>query len=110
MSKRVYLACGFTDMRKDINGLAALVELSFKLDPFDGALFVFCNRRKDCLKILEWGGNGFWCHSKRLENGHFKWPPPSGGHTVPLSAEELGRLLEGAPAGGNSLSKMPSKP
>ena len=45
--KHVYLACGHTDMRKSINGLAAIVEGSFKLDLFGGALFVFCNRNKD---------------------------------------------------------------
>jgi len=45
--KRVYLACGPTDMRKSINGLSAVVEGSFKLNPFDGALFVFCSRNRD---------------------------------------------------------------
>jgi len=52
--KAVYLACGRTDMRKNINGLAAIVEGSFKLDPFDDALYVFCYRNRDRLKILEW--------------------------------------------------------
>ena len=51
--KPCYLACGATDMRKSINGLAAIVEGSFKLDPFGGLLFVFCNRSRDRLKILE---------------------------------------------------------
>ena len=55
--KRVYLACGRTDMRKQLNGLVMLVEQSFKLDPFDGAMFVFCNRNRDRLKILEWDGD-----------------------------------------------------
>lgn len=54
--KRVYLACGKTDMRKSINGLTALVESGFMLDPFAGAVFVFCNRRHDRVKILEWDG------------------------------------------------------
>ena len=68
--KRVYLACGDTDMRKSINGLAAIVESSFKLDPFDGALFVFCNRKRDRVKILEWDSDGFWLYFKRLEKGY----------------------------------------
>ena len=45
--KRVYLACGKTDMRKSINGLAAIVDGSFGLDLYDEALFVFCNRNRD---------------------------------------------------------------
>ncbi len=48
--ERVYLACGSTDMRKSIDGLAALVSQSFQLDPFSPALFVFCNRRRDKMK------------------------------------------------------------
>ncbi|WHX30337.1 IS66 family insertion sequence element accessory protein TnpB [Brevibacillus agri] len=51
---RVYLACGSTDMRKSIDGLAVLVKEGFHLDPFSSALFVFCNRQRDKLKILYW--------------------------------------------------------
>ena len=59
-------------MRKSIDGLAAIVEGSFSLDPFDGALFVFCNRNRDRLKVLEFDGDGFWLHFKRLEKGYVK--------------------------------------
>ena len=65
--KRVYLACGHTDMRRAINGLSAIVESSFALDPFDGALFVFCNRKRDRIKIIEWDGDGFWLHFNVLK-------------------------------------------
>jgi len=68
--KRVFLACGVTDMRKQINGLAAIVESSIKLDPFGEAVFVFCNRSRDRIKILEWDGDGFWLYFKRLEKGY----------------------------------------
>ena len=94
--KRVYLACGHTDMRKSINGLSAIVEGSFKLDPFDGALFVFCNKTRDRMKILEWDGDGFWLYFKRLEKGHFRWPQPSEDATMTLTGEELHILLGGA--------------
>lgn len=94
--KACYLACGATDMRKSINGLAAIVEGSFKLDPFDSSLFVFCNRTRDRLKILEWDVDGFWLHFKRLEKGHFRWPGEGDTKTMDLSGEELVILLGGS--------------
>ena len=94
--KRVFLACGKTDMRKSIDGLSAIVEGSFKLDPFaDGALFVFCNRNRDRVKILEWDGDGYWVHFKRLEKGHFRWPAIGDEPTMALTGEELAFLLGG---------------
>jgi len=59
--KRVYLACGATDMRNNIDGLAAVVQNCFKLTPTSDAVFVFCNSGRDRLKILEWDGDGFGC-------------------------------------------------
>lgn len=94
--KRVYLACGQTDMRKSISGLSAIVESSFKLDPFCGALFVFCNRNRNRIKILEWDSDGFWLYFKRLEKGHFRWPASGEEATMRLSGEELAILLGGA--------------
>ena len=94
--KAVYLACGYTDMRKNINGLASIVEGSFKLDPFGDALFVFCNRNRDRLKILEWDGDGFWLYFKRLEKGRFRWPGVGGSDTMTLTGDEL-HLLLGSP-------------
>ena len=95
IGKRVFLACGKTDMRKQINGLVTIVEGSFELDPFDGALFVFCNRNRDRVKILEWDGDGFWLHFKRLEKGRFKWPTEGSEATMTLTGEELSFLLGG---------------
>ena len=94
-NKRVFLACGKTDMRKQINGLAAIIEGSFNLNPFDGALFVFCNGNRDRVKILEFDGDGFWLHFKRLEKGRFKWPAPGDEATMVLTGEELAYLLGG---------------
>jgi transposase len=93
--KRVYLACGPTDMRKSIDGLSALVQESFKLDPYDGAMFVFCNRKRDRIKILEWDGDGFWLHLKRIEKGRFTWPDNHGAETMDLTYKELEILIGG---------------
>jgi transposase len=93
-SHRVYLACGSTDLRKSIDGLAALVQEGFGLDPFSPCLFVFCNRERNKLKILYWEHNGFWLFYRRLERGTFQWPTGSEG-TITVSSRELRWLLDG---------------
>lgn len=70
---KVYLAIGDTDMRKSIDGLAALVQYSYDLDPFSDSLFVFCNKRRDKIKLLYWSNNGFGLFYKRLERESFRW-------------------------------------
>jgi hypothetical protein len=107
--KPVYLACGHTDMRKQINGLSAKVQTDFAQDPFGGALFVFCNRARNRIKVLEWDGDGFWLYLKRLERGRFRWPelppqkacglsgdPDDGDGMMELTAEEFEVLISGA--------------
>lgn len=73
--ENVYIACGYTDLRFGIDGLATLVKNKFDLDPFRAnTLFLFCGRKKDRLKGLLWEGDGFLLLYKRLESGRFKWP------------------------------------
>ena len=93
--QRVYLAGGATDMRKSIDGLAVLVKEVFDLDPFSPSLFVFCNRRRDKLKILQWDHAGFWLHYRRLERGRFQWPDASQAGPVVISRRQLRWLLDG---------------
>jgi transposase len=83
-------------MRKSINGLMTLVQESFSLEPFADALFVFCNRSRDRLKILEWDGDGFWLYFKRLERGHFRWSAEGDASTMVLNANELTCLIDSA--------------
>ena len=92
---RVYLACGATDLCKSIDGLAVLVKEGFELDPFSCRLFVFCNRQRDKLKILQWEHNGFWLHYRRLERGKFQWPMETGPAPITISRRELRWLLDG---------------
>ncbi len=92
--KRVFLAVGNTDMRKSINGLSVLVEQAMDLNPFEGDLFVFCNRRRNMIKILYWDKNGFALWLKRLEKHRFHWPTTTK-EVVSLSAKELEWLLAG---------------
>ena len=71
---KVYLACGYTYLRRGIDGLANIVQQQFQLDPFTNTLFLFCGRRRDRIKALYWERNGFVLLYKRLENGVFQWP------------------------------------
>ena len=73
--RKVYIACGYTDLRFGIDGLAGMVKEQFKLDPFTpGILFLFCGRRCDRIKGLLWEEDGFLLLYKRLEAGRFQWP------------------------------------
>ena len=92
---KVYLALGPTDLRKSINGLSIIVLESFKLDPFSRNLFVFCNRKQDKIKILEWDNDGFWLHYKRLERSKFKWPDGITGSTIMIDERQFRWLLDG---------------
>jgi transposase len=74
----------------------AAVQESFSLDPFADALFVFCNRTRNRVKILEWDGDGFWLYFKRLERGRFRWPAEGEFGTMTLDAKELSCLIDSA--------------
>ena len=72
--RNIYIACGYTDMRKSIDGLVAVVQQQFKKDPYASAMFIFCGRRRDRIKVLMWEPTGFVLLYKRLANGVFQWP------------------------------------
>lgn len=93
-AEHVYLACGRTDMRKSIDGLAALVLSKFQLDPHRPALFLFCGRRKDRIKGLLWDETGFLLLYKRLENGQYQWPDTPE-DLLEISEQQLRWLTEG---------------
>lgn len=91
---RVWLAAGVTDMRKGMDGLAALAQTALCENPFSGQVFVFRGRRGDLLKLLWFDGDGLCLFAKRLERGRFVWPQATSG-SVSLSAAQLSMLLEG---------------
>ena len=93
--QNVYLACGYTDLRLGIDGLASLVQSQFKLDPFQKrTLFLFCGRRSDRIKGLLWEGDGFLLLVKRLENGRYQWPRNKS-EMLKMSAQQYRWLMEG---------------
>lgn len=82
------------DFRKQINGLAVLVEQELGLSPFGERLYAFTNRRRDRIKLLYWDRTGFALWMKRLEKERFPWPE-AGEETLTLTGRELGWLLDG---------------
>ena len=92
--ENIYIACGYTDMRKSIDGLAAIVQTQFHLDPFSKSLFLFCGKRRDRIKALLWEGDGFILLYKRLENGSFRWPRKES-DVKAISWQQFRWLMEG---------------
>jgi transposase len=71
------------------------VQRTFQRDPCSAALFVFCNRDRTKLKILEWDETGFWLHYRRLERGHIHWPSRGETATQAITLRQLQWLLDG---------------
>jgi transposase len=93
--KKAYIACGYTDLRYGVDGLASIVQNQFHLDPFDeGTIFLFCGRKSDRIKALLWEGDGFLLLYKRAAEGRFNWPRKSS-DLRDLTPEQLSRLLDG---------------
>lgn len=86
---------GRTDLRRGIDGLAAIVRLAYGLDPLEeGTLFLFCGVKKDRIKGLLFEGIGFCLFTLRLSDGRFQWPnTPDEARDITM--EQYRRLLDG---------------
>tara|TARA_R110001592_G_scaffold362074_1_gene674823 strand:- start:13667 stop:14017 length:351 start_codon:yes stop_codon:yes gene_type:complete len=105
---RIYLHRQFVDFRKSINGLSVIIESEIDLPVMSGALFIFCNRAKDKLKILYWDKTGFALWYKRLEKDKFKWPNRTNEDCMALTEQQLNWLLEGYDVVGHQAVKYQS--
>jgi transposase len=92
---RIFLCSRPTDMRKSFDGLTGLVQECFGQDPLTGHLFLFLNRRRDCLKILYFDRDGLAIWYKRLEAGSFQRPGGAEGDGVELQPAQLAMILSG---------------
>jgi transposase len=94
--QKVILICGTTDLRRGANGLSALVQLNFGLDPYEkGTLYLFCGRRSSLIKGFCFEGIGMGVYSLRLARGnHFHWPRNTE-EARSISAEQYRRLMDG---------------
>jgi len=92
----IYVACGPTDLRKNVDGLSILVKQSFGLDPFSSSLFLFCNGSRNRLKGLVWDRNGFIMLYKRLDGAgaRFVWPADPI-QVRNISRQQMNQLLDG---------------
>jgi transposase len=90
---RVFLAREPMDFRRGIDGLCALCRKPLAGDPFDGAIFVFRNRRGTGLKLLCYDGQGFWLCHKRLSAARLRWWPAGAEASVRLAPRQLQILL-----------------
>jgi len=95
-AEHIYLACGFTDGRKQIEGLCALVQLQFKLNPYtQTSVFLFCNKKRNTIKALRFEEDGFLLATKRLlDEMKFQWPK-KGNDLKDITAQQVRWLLEG---------------
>lgn len=91
--QRIFVSAEPVDLRRSIDGLAALVLEGVGEDPISGNLFVFRNRRGDRMKVLAWDRNGYAVWYKRLERGRFSFPP-AGARRV-ISAQTFQLLIGG---------------
>jgi transposase len=95
-ARHIYLATGATDFRKQISGLVAIVSMQFKLDPFrDTYVFIFCNKKRDSIKVLRYDKNGFLLATKKLLDGmKFQWPRTPD-EVKQISFQQVEWLLQG---------------
>ena len=94
-NKDIYIVCGATDMRKGVDGLAAIVNLSLACDLSGASMFIFCNKSRNRVKIIEWDGDGFWLYQKRLERGTFPWPAEGNLRRMVITKDEFSCLFSG---------------
>ena len=92
--KRVFVRMGFTDMRKQINGLSAVIQELKSEGPFDGSYYVFCGKTRKIIKIVYWDKNGFCLWLKRLEQDSFPWPK-AGDELDEMTRQHIRLLLRG---------------
>lgn len=92
--KNYYIACGYTDLRRGIDGLCGIVAGQFGMEIDEESLFLFCGRRSDRIKALYFSGDGFILLYKRLNNGGFRWPR-SEAELRKLNEQSFRWLMEG---------------
>ena len=94
-SYRFYLCREYTDLRKGFDGLSGMVRNELNRDPLSGDIFIFYNRRRNQIKLLQWEGDGFAIYFKRLEQGTYEIPDTDKKDHIELNNDSLMLILRG---------------
>lgn len=92
--RNYYIACGYTDMRKQIDGLVSMIQLQFGKTIDEESIFLFCGHKADRIKAIYWDGTGYILLYKRLREKRFQWPRTEQ-DLKQLNAQEFRWLMEG---------------
>ena len=91
---KIFVITGYTDMRRSVDGLMAIIRDTYEMDPYSNALYLFCGKRCDRLKALHHEKDGFVLLYKRLDSGRFQWPR-NASEVKNLTRQEFRWLCEG---------------
>ena len=90
----IYMCAGYTDLRKNIDGLAAMLIYEYNIDPYlENVLFLFCGRCAYKIKGLVWESNGFTMINKRLSMGRYQWNRDQSKGLIPITHEQFQKLM-----------------
>lgn len=93
----IYVVYGATDFRKQIPSLCNIVKTQYEMNPYQTAAFIFCNRKRNSIKVLCYDRNGFVLAQKTLLDVNkykFKWPKDEK-ELGQITHEQLRWLLSG---------------
>ena len=93
-AQKIYIAVGYSDLRRGIDGFASIIQNTFHTNPQTSALFIFCGRRSDRIKALYWDTDGYILLYKRLEGGRYQWPRTAD-ELKELTPQQFRWLMEG---------------
>ena len=91
---QLFIAVDPIDFRNGIDGVKALSQRQWSIDPFHGYVFIFRNRSGTAIKLLSYDGNGFWLCQKRFSEGKLTWWPRSAQEASSIRAVELLIMLQ----------------
>lgn len=90
----IYIITGYIDFRCGIDSLCLLLKRITDINPISNSAFIFMNKNRNRLKILYWGGDGFWLITHRLEESKYKWIKENN-NILSINKKQLEWLLDG---------------